>query len=140
MERLLNQIIYGFHLMLNRFDFFLPNTPCSLARHMFGYVVGIYVFSIINLVLLMLGRDVRRYFYYNNTCTFIMYGIVFLSMVFLDYYLFRKGKGDKYFQEFCITYRKSGSTCIIAALLYVLGAVWCLTIVIRGAILWPIGR
>ena len=113
----MNQILYGFHLIIGRFDIYRPNVPSLLAQKVLNLVLMIYTFSFIiffTVVLKYIGiKNVLEYKWW-----FLI--VAFLLTCIEDYILFEKDKkAIKYFQEFLLLNSSSdikiGSTeCLLA--------------------------
>ena len=120
----MNQILYGFHLIIGRFDIYRPNVPSLLAQKVLNLVLMIYTISFIiffTVVLKYIGiKNVLEYKWW-----FLI--VAFLLTCIEDYILFEKDKkAIKYFQEFLLLNSSSDIKWKVIAIVFSLGALVCL--------------
>ncbi|MBQ9216259.1 MAG: hypothetical protein IJ159_05845 [Prevotella sp.] len=125
----MNHILFGYHLLVGRFDIFKPDVPSLIAQNLLNLILMIYTAAFTILLMTLLGlRNVLE-----NRWLFLI--IIFVFTTIEDYCFFEKNKNaNKCFREIMISKNKSDVKWEISAVVFSIGAIVCLYIALK--ILW----
>lgn len=117
----MNQILYGFHLLIGRFDMYKPKKHSLLAQKVMNLVLMMYTASFMVFLTMILGQ-IGAGSLLNNKWIFVI--IVFIITCIEDYYLFeRNNNAEKYYQNYLHLDKNSVVKWEIAAVVFSLGAI-----------------
>ena len=122
MEDFMNHILYGFHLIVGRFDMNKPNIPSLIARKVLNLVMMIYTAAFTIFITKIMEYIEVKNVVLKNEGLFLFVTFVFTTIE--DYFLFEKDKKHiKYYQKIVLSKNRSDTKWEVSAVFFSLGAV-----------------